>query len=111
MATVQQHLSTRDLFAAASTKVHVNTPLHRGDTPLHDHDFMEIALVRSGRALHRQLDGLTPASPGCLWLLMPGQWHAWERCQDLRLANVCFAANLLNTALAHCADDPVMSGW
>ncbi|TVR10555.1 MAG: AraC family transcriptional regulator [Planctomycetota bacterium] len=111
MSSPRQHLSTRDLFAAGATKIHVNTPLHRGNTPLHDHDFIEIAVVRAGQALHRQLDGLSPTTPGTVWLLMPGQWHAWERCYHLRLANICFAPELLTTALAHCHDDPLMAAW
>ncbi|TVR44805.1 MAG: AraC family transcriptional regulator [Planctomycetota bacterium] len=111
MTRVQEHLSTRDLFAAGGTRVHVNRPLHLGDTPLHDHDFIEIAVVRAGHALHRQLDALVPAPVGSIWLLLPGQWHAWERCQNLRLANICFQRELLASELCSCRDDPLMARW
>ena len=99
-----QRLSTHELFTAGNTRVHVNTPSHDGDIPLHDHDFFECALVVAGQGLHRDLSGQRPARPGMVVWLPPGQWHSWEQCHHLQLMNLCLSADLLDHELAWCVD-------
>ena len=100
------HLARSRLFAGAAVPVHVNRPVHDGDTPLHTHDFIEIALVAEGRAVHRTISGTTAIGPGDAFILHPGAWHAYERCQGLRLANCTFAGDVLARELAWTAEDP-----
>jgi AraC family L-rhamnose operon transcriptional activator RhaR len=86
--------------------VHVNRPVHDGDTPLHTHDFIEIALVAEGRAVHRTIGGTIAIGPGDAFIMHPGAWHAYERCQGLHLANCTFAGDLLVRELAWTVEDP-----
>jgi AraC family L-rhamnose operon transcriptional activator RhaR len=103
-------LERRRLFPGPGALVHVNRPLHDGDVPLHRHDFVEIALVVEGRALHRTIGGLEPVARGDALVLPPGRWHAYERCRGLHLANCCFAAELLVRELAWTGEDPRLAG-
>lgn len=101
---VEQLVSDR-LFPADRLPVHVNQPWHEGDTPLHDHDFWEAALVVDGHAVHRSIDGLRPMHPGDVVVMQPGQWHAWEACTGLHLANCCVAVRVFQVELAWLAGD------
>ena len=103
---VDQRLERSRLFAGLAVPMHVNRPVHDGDTPLHTHDFIEIALVAEGRAIHRTLSGTAAIGPGDTFVIHPGSWHAYERCQGLRLANCNFASDLLTRELAWTREDP-----
>lgn len=103
-----QLLARHELFPAIGAPIHVNRPLHDGDIPLHQHDFMEIALVVGGKAVHRTIHGLVTVKPGDVFLLRPGDWHAYEKCQGLRLANCCLGTDLISGPLSWLTDDPVL---
>ncbi len=108
MADAPTLLARSRLFPAIGVPLHVNRPVHHGDVPLHRHDFLEIAVVAGGSALHRTITGLNQVKAGEVFVLRPGEWHAYECCRDLRLANCCFGAELLGGALAWLADDAVL---
>jgi AraC family L-rhamnose operon transcriptional activator RhaR len=101
-------LARHALFPAVGVPIHVNRPQHDGHTPLHQHDFLEIALVVDGKALHRTLHGVATVHPGDVFLLKPGDWHAYERCQGLRLANCNIGLDLLAGPLAWLRDDALL---
>lgn len=101
-------LATEALFARVGAAIHVNFPRHEGDTPLHDHDFWEASIVLGGRAVHRSLHGLEQMSRGDVVVLHPGQWHAWEGCRRLDLANCNIGAALLGDELAWLQADPLL---
>lgn len=107
-ADVPQLLTRHELFPAVGAPIHVNRPLHQGDIPLHRHDFMEIALVVGGKGLHRTIHGLVMIKPGDVFLLRPGDWHAYEKCADLRLANCCLGTDLVSGPLGWLKDDPLL---
>lgn len=107
-AAVVQHLDARHHLPGVGVAVHVNHPRHDGDTPLHDHDFLEIALVADGRALHRTVRGRRPVAAGDLLVIHPRQWHAWERCSGLSLWNCCIGSAVLARELAWTASDPTL---
>ncbi len=109
MEPLQPLLISRTELFAAGAPVYVNTPLHEGDTPLHQHDFIEIALVVDGRAVHRTIHGLAPISRGDVFVIQPGQWHAYERCRELRLHNCGFGTDLLHRQLAWVHSDPALA--
>jgi AraC family L-rhamnose operon transcriptional activator RhaR len=104
-----EHLTARALFPTIGVPVHVNHPLHDGNVPLHDHDFLEIALVVDGHAVHRTIHGQAAVGAGDLFLLHPGQWHAFERCRQLRLSNCLFGIELLTREFAWARSDPQLS--
>lgn len=102
---IDSHLRADQLFAPGRPPVHVNRPLHQGHTPLHDHDFYELAIVLDGKAVHRDVHGTTAVTRGQLILVQPGHWHAYEACRDLQLVNVVFAARLVHHHLAWAVAD------
>lgn len=108
MATTPELLSRQQLFPAVGAPIHVNRPVHDGDTPLHQHEFLEIALVVEGKGLHRTIHGTTTVHPGDVFLLRPGEWHAYEKCRDLRLANCCIGVDLIGGPLGWLHDDPLL---
>lgn len=97
------------MFPPIGAPIHVTRPIHHGDTPLHDHDFLEVALVCAGHAVHRTIHGQQAIGPGDCFVLQPGQWHAYERSRGLSLYNLCFASNLMLRELAWARSDPVLS--
>jgi AraC family L-rhamnose operon transcriptional activator RhaR len=100
-----QLLASRQLFAQSAVRIHVNRPIHEGDTPLHCHDFLEIAVVVSGRAVHRTIAGLKPVNGGEVFVISPGQWHAFERCRELRTYNCVVGMDLIQRELAWTLTD------
>lgn len=104
-----QRLTFAEMFPAVGAPMHVNLPLHRGDIPLHDHDFIEIALVLGGHAVHRTIHGQRAIGRGACFVIQPGQWHAYEGAHDLALCNCCFGTDLLLRELAWARVDPMLS--
>jgi len=101
-----QRLSASHRLPTVGAPVHVNHPRHDGDTPLHDHDFLELALVTAGYAVHRTVHGEQPVAVGDLFILHPGQWHAYERCRGLELYNCCVGTALLAHEMLWAVQDP-----
>ena len=102
-------LTFAEMFPAMGAPVNVNLPIHRGDTPLHDHDFIEVALVIGGHAVHRTIHGQRAIRRGACFVIQPGQWHAYEGAHELSLCNCCFGTDLLLRELAWARLDPVLS--
>lgn len=103
-----EHLTARSLFAPVGVPVHVNQPTHDGDVPLHDHDFYEIAVVMGGVGVHRTIHGESPIAGGDVFILHPGQWHAYERTRQLRLCNCLVGIELLSREIAWARTDPLL---
>lgn len=103
-----EHLTARTLFAPVGVPVHVHQPVHDGDVPLHDHDFYEIAVVMGGVGVHRTIHGESPIAGGDVFILHPGQWHAYERTRQLRLCNCLIGIELLTREIGWARTDPVL---
>jgi AraC family transcriptional regulator, L-rhamnose operon transcriptional activator RhaR len=101
-----EHLTTRTLFAPVGVPFHVHMPTHDGDVPLHDHDFFEIAVVLAGVGVHRTIHGESPIAAGDVFILHPGQWHAYERCRSLQLCNCLLGVELLTREIGWGRSDP-----
>jgi AraC-like DNA-binding protein len=86
-----------------------NRPRHQDPTPFHDHDFVEIAVVHGGDAVHQGIHGERPIARGDVIVLHPGQWHGYARCLTLDLTNVCVPAALFTHELAWLAGDPLVA--
>lgn len=104
-----KQLLARALFPEVGVRIHVNHPQHDGDTPLHDHDFLELAIITAGRAVHRTVHGEESVKVGDVLVLHPGQWHAYERCHGLTLYNCCISVEVLSRELHWTRHDPQLA--
>jgi AraC family L-rhamnose operon transcriptional activator RhaR len=94
------------VFPSGHTPINVLSTIHNGVETPHDHDFVEVVIVAGGRATHHTIEGRGPIGRGDAFVLRPGTWHAYERCEKLSIYNVCFGAELLRRELAWMIDDP-----
>jgi AraC family L-rhamnose operon transcriptional activator RhaR len=69
------------------------------DVEAHDHDFDEIAFVLDGRGVHRSIYGERELRRGAALVVGRGAWHAYGRCRDLDVVNVCFRSELVEGEL------------
>lgn len=103
-----QHLHKEEVFSSPKRSIYVqHAPIHRS-YGAHDHDFFEIALIASGHAVHRSIDGNHLLSTGHLLLLRPGSWHEYLDQSRFSLYNCLFSRDLLNRELAWVLCDPVL---
>ena len=72
----------------------------------HIHDFIELALVVAGRAVHRTADGDRMIIPGQVVAVRPGSWHAYLQPERCTVINVYVGPRLLLTDLAWCLAHP-----
>jgi AraC family L-rhamnose operon transcriptional activator RhaR len=100
------HLRWVELPTRAGLEIDVNRHVVRGDQVSHDHDFVEVALVLGGSGQHETLYGRRPLGRGDAIAIRPGAWHAFHRCEDLRVVNCCFQTRLLERELLWLAEEP-----
>jgi AraC-like DNA-binding protein len=82
--------------------------LHRWDSPVHTHSFVEIAFAIDGTAIHHSQAGRREMRPGDVLLLRPGVWHGYENCQQFKVYNCCFSSELLRRELSWTREDPLL---
>lgn len=82
-------------------------PTH-GNYRVHDHEFVEIAVIAGGTCLHNSVLGDSRARKGDVFLLRPGAWHGYAEASELSLYNCCFDTALLGRELSWMADDPFL---
>ncbi|MDQ3786900.1 MAG: AraC family transcriptional regulator, partial [Actinomycetota bacterium] len=80
----------------------------RGDVEAHAHDFVEIAVVGSGRGRHVTSHGEHEVRRGQVVVLRPGAWHGFRDCAGLTVANCCLSATALRAELAALHDFPAL---
>ena len=61
----------------------------------HDHDFLEIVLVVSGRASHATVYGRRELRRGDLIVIKPRAWHEYAEPRDLVVWNCCIAPAII----------------
>jgi AraC family transcriptional regulator, L-rhamnose operon transcriptional activator RhaR len=81
--------------------------LHKWDSPVHTHSFVEIAFAVSGAATHHSQAGRREMQPGDVLLLRPGVWHGYQDCQRFEVYNCCFSSELLHRELSWTREDPL----
>ncbi|RVX46743.1 AraC family L-rhamnose operon transcriptional activator RhaR [Nonomuraea polychroma] len=101
-ATLHEHA----LFAGGP----VLAGVHRLDLDIesHAHDFLEIAVIGTGRGRHVTSQGEHPLRRGQVIVLRPGAWHGLRDCADLVVANCCLSAQALRAELAALYDIPML---
>jgi AraC family L-rhamnose operon transcriptional activator RhaR len=81
---------------------------HHPTTPWHDHDFYELALIESGRGVHESDEGVRALHPGVALLLPPGAGHEYRACEDMRVYNCLFRAELIDAELMWARRDRLL---
>lgn len=108
-STTTLRLLGKDVFADRATALAVLRGRLNGDGPMHDHEFMEIQVVLSGRGIHRTLDEQQPVGAGDVFVLRPGTIHTYRECRNMEILVCCFGVNLLARELAWLREDPALS--
>lgn len=98
--------SLENLLPSRGLPLFSNRPRHQDPTPFHDHDFIEVAVVHGGDAVHQGIHGERPVARGDVIILHPGQWHGYLRCATIDLSNLCLPSALFAHELAWLAADP-----
>jgi len=85
--------------------------LHHDPTIVaHDHAFLEIAVVASGKGAHQSIHGSQILTRGSVVIIRPGAWHAYDGCIGMSVANCVFAAEMLSEDLAWVCRDAQLQG-
>ncbi len=74
----------------------------------HHHQWLEMAIVVHGTALHRTTTGEVACKPGRVFVIPKGIWHAYSQSRDLELYNCQFSPELLDGPLAWVRKDPAL---
>lgn len=81
--------------------------LHQGnDCPPHDHNFLEIVLVLSGKGWHSCTWGREAVTTGDVIIIRPGAWHQYLECKKLLVYNCGIGMGYLNAHLNWLRADP-----
>jgi AraC family L-rhamnose operon transcriptional activator RhaR len=93
-----------EVFAAAAVAAERFERLP--ETAPHSHDFIELAVVTRGTAVHRAASGVRRLRRGSAILLRPGDWHGYEDCRGLSVANLYVAPEVFRRELAWVRERP-----
>ncbi|GAA0930517.1 helix-turn-helix transcriptional regulator [Virgisporangium aurantiacum] len=93
-----------EVFAAAAVAAERFERLP--ETAPHSHDFIEVAVVTRGTAVHRAASGVRRLRRGSAILLRPGDWHGYEDCRGLSVANLYVAPEVFRRELAWVHEQP-----
>ncbi|HEY9289917.1 MAG TPA: AraC family transcriptional regulator [Microlunatus sp.] len=90
-------------------------PLHSDrkllDLPVtpHAHDFCEVAVIVSGRAVYRTRHGSRELGVGDVVAVRPGSWHEYREVVDLDVLNIYLGQELFSGDLAWVLDYPILT--
>lgn len=79
---------------------------NHGNYGIHDHEFVEIAVITAGTCRHQTVLGEFRPRAGDAYLFRPGAWHGYADARGLSLYNCCFDTALLGRELGWMADEP-----
>ncbi|MBS1372136.1 MAG: helix-turn-helix domain-containing protein [Lentisphaeria bacterium] len=78
----------------------------RQDELVHEHDFFELVLVRSGSGLHVTESGEYPVRHGGLFLVKPGCAHGYRGMNHLEIVNILYLPERLKFEMFDLRDNP-----
>jgi AraC family L-rhamnose operon transcriptional activator RhaR len=81
---------------------------NHGNYGVHDHEFIELAVIAEGTCLHHSVLGDCRPGPGDVFLFRPGAWHGYAEVRELGLYNCCFDTALLGRELSWMAEEPLL---
>ena len=93
------------VFPLAAIPVAASHYVINGAVAAHRHMFVEIAVILGGRGYHCVEYGVYDAQIGDVFVIYPGEWHAYEHCHQSEIYNCYFGAELLENELAWMRDD------
>jgi len=64
--------------------------LNNLDSPPHDHEFYEITIVRSGKAIHQTDSGDLPIGKGAVIVVPPGQVHGFTELNGFAVTDIYY---------------------
>jgi AraC family L-rhamnose operon transcriptional activator RhaR len=87
------------VYIPPNAAVGIFDALHFTTTPWHFHDFYELAMVKSGAAYHVSHRGIERVERGTVIFVPPGVGHEYRLCEDIRVYNCLFRADLADGEL------------
>lgn len=97
------------VFPQVSVPVGASRHVIDGTVMAHRHHFVELAVILGGRGEHCSADGVTVVEPGDLFVMSPGVWHAYTRCEACIIHNCYFGGELLERELSWLRDEQLGS--
>jgi AraC family L-rhamnose operon transcriptional activator RhaR len=82
---------------------------HDGDDLVHDHDFIEIAVILEGEGIHNSIHGELPVKANDVFILRPGAWHGYQNCKGLQVFNCIFGSDFLEQELHFVSRNPLLN--
>ncbi len=79
---------------------------YRQDELVHEHDFYELVLVRSGSGVHVTESGEYPIVHGNLFLVKPGSAHGYRGMNHLEIVNILYLPERLKFEMFDMRDNP-----
>ncbi len=89
----------REFRIMGGSPVTIISMSHQPDTKAHYHDFHELVIVFAGHSHHISGSESYPIGSGDVFLVPPGEYHAYQASRDLRLANILYWPERLNLPL------------
>jgi len=87
------------VYIPPNAAVGIFDALHFTTTPWHFHDFYELAIVKSGTAYHVSDRGIERVERGTVIFVPPGVGHEYRLCENIRVFNCLFRADLADGEL------------
>jgi len=88
-----------DGFPVAGAVITLDAPVET-----HTHDFLELAVLVSGRVTYTNDSGRYPLEAGAVMAVRPGDWHGYADQHDAVIANLYLGEELLHTELRWLLD-------
>lgn len=89
----------------AAERLHLDASTGR-----HSHDFLELAVVVGGGAVHVSSTGTHQLGRGSVLALRPGDWHGFADCRGLDIYNVYVGLEVFRRELSWLRDDGLGAG-
>ena len=102
-------LYTSSHFLPGAPPVVVLNANHHGTSQLHSHEFFEMVLVDSGFALHSSEGDTAILTTGDLFIIQPGESHAYVRANHAQIYNCLFIPEAFAAVSAEIAALPGLS--
>lgn len=87
---------SHEFFGEGRPPVYVAYNEHHGKTALHSHEFYELVYIKHGAALHSHEEETQVLTTGDVFIILPGEAHAYISTSNTALYNCLFTAEALS---------------